>query len=651
MPDTNNEALLAQALEAGAARDYRRAVSLLTILVADDEAPAEALLFLGRSHHALGELGRAIEAFRAYLRAGGDQAKGAFFLGRTLLAGGLHVEAARALRSSAEADSAKASTWALLGAAELKLRRSGAAVDHLERAVNLAPRDTRIYKGYLNALFVRGIRDLLHGDPELAAQTFGFVVANGLDSTAARLWRARALRELGRHAEALAECLAAEALSPGDASLSWLKAGILIDLGRTKEALALAASLGAGRMEGAGPPTDQVSLDMLRAGAAFKRGDWKEAAAASLAALRGRGDLPARARAGMHAMAAESLRRSGNASKALAEALEAVAADQRSPDLRVSLALVLFDLDRHAEALEAIEAARSLGAGDEDCDYLEALCHSRVGGDDERSLAILQDRLHRDSSAGILPDKRLLFAIGECLYRSGRPDLSRGWFEKVLEMDPDHELALLYRISVGESLRDAKLRKTAYRDYLGHYPDNTVLRREFADLLASSGDWKAVASVLEEGLPWAGSSFSQRRMLARAWREIGRWGESAVLYRDLLLEDPEDGELLMALCLCLHHDGRSAFAWALLDKAPEAALTRAGPWVVKGILSEKLDKQEAAFDSFRRAAEIEPHIERPWRELARIYEDKGLYASAQEAREKAAAALPKGEIPRPRKPA
>ena len=638
-------------MEAGAARDYPRAIEILTDLLAEADPPLEALLFLGRSYHALGELGRATEAFRAYLRAGGEVGRGAFFLGRVYLAGSLYAEAHRALRRSAQADPGRAGAWALLGAADLKLKKSGAAVTHLEKAVELAPTDKRIYRGYLNALFVRGIRDLLRGEADLAAQTFAFVAANGLDTTAARLWRARALRELGRDEEALAECEAAGLQSPGDTSIAWLKAGILLDLGRKKEALSIARSLGAGGVEREGLADDPASLDMARAAAAFRREEWKEAATAALSALRGGKKLPALARAGMHAMAAESLRRSGNAQRAIGEAEAAVSDDPRAPDLRMTLALVLFDLERHEEALAAARAARKLGGDGQDCDYLEALCKARLGIEDEGILPVLQERLRRETSAGLMPDPRLLFALGESLYRDGRPDLAEGWFEKVLSLDENHELALLYRISVGESLGDRERRGRGYRDYLARFPDNASIRREYVDLLASEEAWGELSKVIEEGLAWPGSPPAMRRLLARAWRETGRHRESAIVYRDLLLADPEDSELLMALCLCLHQDGKTAFAWALLDKAPQAVLRRAGPWVVKGMLSKRLGRQEAALDAFRKAAEIEPGIERPWRELATIYESKGLYASAQEARERAARALPKGEIPRPEKPA
>ncbi|MDP3179361.1 MAG: hypothetical protein Q8M76_15740, partial [Spirochaetaceae bacterium] len=76
-------ALFKRALEAGNQRDYRRASELLTSLLAQTDAYSEALLYLGRARHALGESGKAVDAFRRYLKCGGDTAAGFFFLGRS----------------------------------------------------------------------------------------------------------------------------------------------------------------------------------------------------------------------------------------------------------------------------------------------------------------------------------------------------------------------------------------------------------------------------------------------------------------------------------------------------------------------------------------------------------------------------------------
>ena len=240
MPEQEARELLDAAIKAGEKRDYRKAAELLTLLLARSDSMPEAFLFLGRARHALGEQGPAIEAFRRYLREGGDQAAGLFFLGRSYLACSRHAEAARCLRKSVEADAGKAPAWAFLGAALLKLHRTKGAVDCLERAIALAPQDKRIYRGYLNALYARGVRLLSRGDADMARQLLGFAIDNGLEGTAIRLWRAKALRETGRVPEAIADCEAALAASPGDPSIRWLRAGLLLAAGRQAEALPLA---------------------------------------------------------------------------------------------------------------------------------------------------------------------------------------------------------------------------------------------------------------------------------------------------------------------------------------------------------------------------------------------------------------------------
>ncbi len=93
--------LYAEAIEAGHRRDYRRAADLFARLAgATDEFPL-ALLYLGRSCHALGEYGRAIRALAAFVRKRPGSAAGRLFLGRAYLAVGDFEAAIRELTAAA----------------------------------------------------------------------------------------------------------------------------------------------------------------------------------------------------------------------------------------------------------------------------------------------------------------------------------------------------------------------------------------------------------------------------------------------------------------------------------------------------------------------------------------------------------------------
>jgi tetratricopeptide (TPR) repeat protein len=621
--------LLDAAIKAGEKRDYAKAAELLTLLLSRTDTMPEAFIFLGRARYALGEQGLAIEAFRRYLREGGDQAAGLFFLGRSYLACGRYSEAMRYLRKSVEADPGKAPAWAFLGAALLKLRRTKGAVTCLEKAIALAPQDKRIYRGYLNALYARGVRLLSRGDADMARQLLGFAIDNGLEGTAIRLWRAKALRETGRIPEAIADCEIALAAAPGDPSIRWLRAGLLLASGRQAEALREFEAIRATHPDLPSLPADDGSLARLRASVAFREGRYKEAVSDCMFLLRSNPKDAA-----LRSIAAESLRALGELERSRDHWMRAIEAAPEEGEFRLGLALALYDLGDYASALKAAERARRLGAEASEVDYYAALCRSRLGEDPERLIPLLQSLLRSRAA-----DPRLMFALGEALYRSGRPDLSSGWFEKVLCLVPDHELSLLYRIAVAESLEDGGARGEAYLAYLDAYPDNSKLRREYVGALSARGDWAAAAAQLELGMPYGNMGERSRRLLAVSYRNAGRFREASLAYRDLLREEPGSGELLVGLAYCLEKEGQADYALALLEKAPKGAKSGADPWMLQAALYARSNRTEAAAQALRSAIDRDRTNERAWRNLCSLYRKQGLAELAANCEEEARVAI------------
>ena len=96
MDDSNYRELFREALEAGERRNYGRAARLLTHLVSHTDEFPQAILYLGRSYHALGRYDRAVLALEHFLKLYPGSEAGHFFLGRSYLAlGYLHRAAAR----------------------------------------------------------------------------------------------------------------------------------------------------------------------------------------------------------------------------------------------------------------------------------------------------------------------------------------------------------------------------------------------------------------------------------------------------------------------------------------------------------------------------------------------------------------------------
>jgi len=326
--------------------------------------------------------------------------------------------------------------------------------------------------------------------------------------------------------------------------------------------------------------------------------------------------------------------------------MRAIEAAPEEPEFRLGMALTLYDLGDYEASLGAAERARKLGAEDAEVDYYATLCRARLGEAPGKLIPALQALIRSSaggessSAQGSSPvDPRLLFALGEALYRSERPDLASGWFQKVLLLVPDHERSLLYRISVAESLGDDEGRDGAYAAYLEAYPDNQKLRREYVGFLASRGNWAAASAQLEASLAYSAPDERTRRLIALAYRNSSRFREAAVVYRDLLRAEPRSGELLLGLAFCLDKDGKAGYALALLEKAPAAAKAKAAPWIMQAALYARQGKDEAAVAALRSAIERERGEEKAWKSLVSLYRKRGLGELAANCEEEMRAAL------------
>jgi tetratricopeptide (TPR) repeat protein len=103
MRDPDYSALFEEAIGAGKKRDYAHAVELLTRIVGATDRYPQALLFLGRAYHALGEFSRAAQALNFYVRGKPDSIAGHFFLGRVYIALEAYPEAFRHLKCVVDA--------------------------------------------------------------------------------------------------------------------------------------------------------------------------------------------------------------------------------------------------------------------------------------------------------------------------------------------------------------------------------------------------------------------------------------------------------------------------------------------------------------------------------------------------------------------
>jgi tetratricopeptide (TPR) repeat protein len=653
---------LKEAIRAGAGRDYAKAVRILESLTASWDAPPEVYLYLGRSYHALGDYAGALTALGEFIRLRPNSPPGYFFAGRAYLALGMNQQAISFLEESLKRGPGNVSAMALLGTACLKARRSRAAVNILQQAVEagasrkeLSPAgQKRVYRAYLNALFIRGIKLCRNEDYDLGMQMLSFVLENGCEEVRniplLHLELGRACRETGRLAEAAAHYTEALNCTPGDTHIRWYRASILMALGRDGEALEdldLIRSAG-GRETGNIPedlPWNGELVDRFMIRSFLDRGEWRQAADAARSWLKARRPEPA-----IHAMYAEAQRNLGNYESALNHLNRA--AELAGGEIRIWYAMLMTS--REAEdwktLRKALRKVKELSGDGDIIRRFTVLLEVKTAlpsGDtteaqDRQAVELLQKAIR------ILgPEEDLMFLLGERCLKLGLLEAAVTWFGKTAGINPNHERSFLGIIAAWEGLvRDGEAGAgerllAAYNSYLERWGDNRGIRRELAMLLVRRENFGEAAGELEILLPWEPENPTLRRLLAYCYRKTGRYREAAFYLKGLLKEKPGDTELLLEYTGCLARAGAASYAVMVLEKA--LALFDNLPFEVilsLGDLLYKEKKIERAFDIFREAAAKSGKDPRPYRRMAAMARELGdtegarRYGREAEKREK-----------------
>ncbi|MDR1174892.1 MAG: tetratricopeptide repeat protein [Treponema sp.] len=689
---------LEEAIRAGKSRDYKKAILILGEILSNPDAPAEAYLYLGRSFHATGDHARALACFNDYIRIRPESCEGYFFAGRACLSLTLPQRAVPFFRKAVElalpslSRGHEGEIQAFLGVAYLKSRRSGPAVETLREAVEAAPENPKIYRAYLNALFIRGIKLCRNEDYDLGRQMLRFVLENGgsqaVSSPLLRLELGRACRELGLRKEALDHYTEALKASPSDKSIRWYRASILMALGQAAEARKeIDLIRKAGTKNSVLLPPDEelpwnseiVDLFMIRS--LLGAGEWRQAAEACKAWLRreskrnaSSGIRPSPQDAVVHTMYAEALRKLRDYSASLNHLDRAGEIDDSAVQIAYEKLLVAWESENWKALRNAIKTAGRLGGDREFIARFSILLEGRTGEDDIPVIGRLQEAIRRWG-----PDPDIMYALAERYLRIGLIEEAREWFRKVFLVQPGHERAWLGQIAAleaqtienggGQAISKGSDRRSpgllakgeyvlqrqgldqthrelreAYGEYLKRWPDNYTIRRERALYLVHTFEYQDAAADLETLLAWEPRNPSLRRVLAYCYRKTGRYREAAVFLKALLKENPRSLNLILEYSGCLERAGAPDYAAAILESALPLLPAAAELPMALGLVLSRQKKTEKAFDCFREAAARAPGDERPWRcmaVLSRNIGDKAAAAKYEKQAEKASSS-PKG---------
>jgi predicted Zn-dependent protease len=625
------EIKLKEAIVLGNKRKYQESIAILEEIICEYEGPPQAFLYLGRALHAAKNYSRALAAFNDYISMNPRSAEGYFFAGRTALVLGFCPRAVQYLEKALKLDKKNSSIMAMLGTALLHSRRSEAAVEILQKAVEAAPEDTRIYRAYINALYIRAIRLSRGGNYELALQMLKFVLDNGKDGPLLRLELGRISRELGLPEEAAQHYTHALQFSPNDPMIRWYRSSIYLELGKKIDAIEDISFI---RSQGANVPDlpwNTELADRFIIYTLLEEGHWRRAADACRDWLKKRNAEPE-----IHAMYAEAQRNLKNFTAAenhLRRALEATPVTANGAEsLHLWYALMLTAWEgRNLKTLKkALYTAKKLG-GDKDILSRFSILYETENSDDiDRVITLTQKAIHTMG-----PEPELMYALGKAYLEAGLLEAAESWFSKTFFIRSKHEEARLGMIAVREVFfsegkpKAADALAAAYHEYLELWPDNRAIRRDEALFLVKICEYETAAKKLEALLAWDPANPGLRRVLAYSYRKLGKFRQAAVYLRALLKEKPNDIRLLLEYCGCIERSGSSQYAKMILEKATNFFPASTEIPSALGIMAYREGNLERAFTHLREAASRDKNDPKPYLWMCRISQKKGDLEGAQ----------------------
>ena len=164
----------------------------------------------------------------------------------------------------------------------------------------------------------------------------------------------------------------------------------------------------------------------------------------------------------------------------------------------------------------------------------------------------------------------------------------------------------------------------SYRRYLEQFPADLQRRTDFIHLLLDMESYDEAIEQIQAAIPLAGEDLELKRLLAYCNRLTEQYVEAAVIYRNLLKDDPKNESYLRALCYCLDSSGNRKTAVELLGKAFDYITPSVDLRLIYGVLLYRQQQFDEALSQFRVALEDSPDDWRAYKNMGMIYKKRGI---------------------------
>ena len=596
---------LTEARQAGVKRNYPKAITILedvllnetTFLKTHTSYLYKIYLLLCRAYTAISNHNRSVMYGKLLIHIAPNDWQAFFFLGRAFLLRKAYKKAIYCFEKTLRLKPNQLETLALLGYAYLKAHFTDDAIAIFEKALEIAPNSERLHNGYLNALFVSAVHHFKNSNYELARQMFTFVIGEGIDGVAPRLYLAHTLRSLKAFPEALTQYEAAIQFAPKDPSLHWYKALTLLQMHDVQAATDVLSALGL-PIE-----TDSISEQFLALGAIrqhIQKAEYSRAIVAARLYTKAFGTSPE-----IHLLTALAQKNLGHVKLAVNHYLRAQELEPENPVIYYGLFDLFCDtynwdamqkLLTNADKIQLVDA--------DDLYFYKVITAAHIDNPPEQVLPHLQALVQAEKYA---TNSLLYNALGTCYIKLNMPELANTWYAKTLNKNSNDEEALIGLIACSEQDGNTKEISKRYTTYFLHHPTNLELRREYIQFLYSQKNWNLAINELETLALQSGRNHDTE--LAYALRKNGNYKRAALLYQHMLKKNPSEKILLHNFVYCLDKLGQTKAAIQLLQLARQTFGEHEDSLIIEGILCLHYNRKEDALRLFQYVAEHNPQNE------------------------------------------
>jgi len=612
MTRSSGSALLERAIGLGRQRKYREAIPILQQIVSSEDLQPEAILYLGRSYHAIGDYSQAIDSLRQFIEFNPVSSAGHFFLGRSYLSAGVYPSASRHLRKALQLKPDFNQSRILLGYALLKLKQADEASDLLGVAVETDPANSGIYGGYLNALLVSGIHHFQQGDYPYAREVFEFLLQQGMEPILIRLYLGIVYRNTGDLTSALHSYEEALRSAPQDELIIYSTAVLNIQTGNAERGRKLLELLN--DISPSSPLLNSEETEYALLLQYMQRDDYSKALAQGLELLKhDRKNVPVRL------IVAECCRELNHTDWSINHYTRALEQDPFNIHAHYGLAMIWWQMQEYHKMEHQLNLILKTDPKNRSARYYRVLCRSRQDIDPAAFIAELTDEIRFFG-----PDHKLLHALANTYFREGAYDYAEKWFKKALSLSPDNEDVLKDLILLSDYIDIAGL-KGFFRTYIRIRPRDLPINKRFIRYLFQNENYKETIRQIEKILPFMDDTHWLDRIRAICYRKTKDYKRAAVMYRHLLHQEPEKEEYLRPLVYCLQRSNQHEQAIRILAAAIDhLSEPSADLFLIFGVIQYRRNDLNAALRAFRDAQDRAPADWRAYYNIGEVYKKRGM---------------------------